>query len=172
MLLAQGWNKATNFFPAEGFKLPQHWEVGQFAVKVACALGAMRSAADRSLHSASGISPSVLQLEQMLDPIPGCVNAQQHVSRQPSQGEQQHLKCAIIVQGSAESGLVRPRGSSPDTRSAAANLLSLFGRRSSGNLRTESPTLKRSASGTQPMCLICLENLTADDFQVCSTPFC
>ncbi len=67
---------------------------------------------------------------------------------------------------------MRPRGSSPDTRSAAANLLSLFGRRSSGNLRPESPTMKRSASGTQPMCLICLENLTADDFQVCSTPFC
>ena len=65
-----------------------------------------------------------------------------------------------------ESGQLR-QGSSPDSRSAAAHLLSLFGRRGSGSLgRAESAILKRTGSGTQPMCLICLENLTADDFQV------
>ncbi len=75
----------------------------------------------------------------------------------------------LVVQGSAEGGLVRPAGNSPDTRSAAAHLLSLFGRHSSGSLgRSDSATIKRSASGTQPMCLICLENLTAEDFQVSS----
>ena len=64
-----------------------------------------------------------------------------------------------------ESGQLR-QGSSPDSRSAAAHLLSLFGRRGSGSLgRAESAILKRTGSGTQPMCLICLENLTADDFQ-------
>ena len=85
------------------------------------------------------------------------------------------LNCTSFAQGLAESGPTRPVGSSPgtDTRSAAAQLLSLFGRRGSGSLptRAESPSvLKRSASGTQPMCLICLENLTADDFQVCWLP--
>lgn len=75
----------------------------------------------------------------------------------------------FAVQGVAENGLDRPAGNSPDTRSATAHLLSLFGRRSSGSLgRSDSATIKRSASGTQPMCLICLENLTAEDFQVCS----
>ncbi len=80
------------------------------------------------------------------------------------------------MQGSAENG--RLAGNSPDTRTAAAHLLSLFGRRSSGSLgRSDSATIKRSASGTQPMCLICLENLTAEDFQVrtccqaCSSAF-
>lgn len=76
----------------------------------------------------------------------------------------------LAMQGSAEGGLVRPAGNSPDTRTAAAHLLSLFGRRSSGSLaRSDSATIKRSASGTQPMCLICLENLTAEDFQVRSS---
>ena len=70
-----------------------------------------------------------------------------------------------------ESGQLR-QGSSPDSRSAAAHLLSLFGRRSSGSLgRAESAILKRTGSGTQPMCLICLENLTADDFQASRPPF-
>ena len=70
-----------------------------------------------------------------------------------------------------EAAELRQAGSSPDNRSAAAHLLSLFGRRSSGSLgRAESAILKRSGSGTQPMCLICLENLTADDFQVRHPP--
>ena len=73
----------------------------------------------------------------------------------------------VAVQGVVEEH-ARPAGASPDARSAAAHLLSLFGRRSSGSLgRADSATMKRSASGTQPMCLICLENLTAEDFQVC-----
>ena len=69
-----------------------------------------------------------------------------------------------------ENGQLR-QGSSPDSRSAAAHLLSLFGRRGSGSLgRAEGAILKRTGSGTQPMCLICLENLTADDFQVRRPP--
>ncbi|EIE27490.1 hypothetical protein COCSUDRAFT_45883 [Coccomyxa subellipsoidea C-169] len=61
-------------------------------------------------------------------------------------------------------GSGRASGGSPDSASAATHLLSLFGRRSSSIPRGGSP-MKRSASGTQPMCLICLENLTAEDFE-------
>ncbi|BDA48648.1 hypothetical protein COCOBI_12-3290 [Coccomyxa sp. Obi] len=67
-----------------------------------------------------------------------------------------------LDEGATGSG--RPSGGSPDSASAAAHLLGLFGRRSSGIPRSGSP-MKRSASGTQPMCLICLENLTAEDFE-------
>ncbi|KAK9917471.1 hypothetical protein WJX75_004708 [Coccomyxa subellipsoidea] len=63
-----------------------------------------------------------------------------------------------------ETGSGRANGGSPDSASAATHLLSLFGRRSSSIPRGGSP-MKRSASGTQPMCLICLENLTAEDFE-------
>lgn len=68
-----------------------------------------------------------------------------------------------VQEGAMGSG--RPNGGSPDSASAAAHLLGLFGRRSSSLARSGSP-MKRSASGTQPMCLICLENLTAEDFEV------
>ena len=74
-----------------------------------------------------------------------------------------------MQEGAMGSG--RPSGGSPDSASAAAHLLGLFGRRSSSLPRSGSP-MKRSASGTQPMCLICLENLTAEDFEVGPPPLC
>ena len=52
-------------------------------------------------------------------------------------------------------GLISP-AVSPNAQSTSANVLGkLLGSRS----------LKRSPSGTQPVCLICLENLTPEDFE-------
>ena len=68
-----------------------------------------------------------------------------------------------------ESGQLRQADSSPDNRSAAAHLMSLFGRRSSGQSggAQRVPILKRTGSGTQPMCLnLPRKPHLPDDFQV------